>query len=160
MVKVILSLGSNIGDREKFLKSAVEKISKFSKVVRESSIYETEPMYYKDQNTFLNKVIEIETDISPDELLSKIKKIEIEIGRKKRERYGPREIDIDIIYYGDKIVKEENLEIPHPKLYERKFVLLPLLEIEPEFEDPVTGLKVKEIFKDVKNRKERVVKCS
>ncbi|MCK9186080.1 2-amino-4-hydroxy-6-hydroxymethyldihydropteridine diphosphokinase [Candidatus Gracilibacteria bacterium] len=127
--KAYLSLGSNLGDRENFLKKAISEIKKIAKIKKKSKIYETSPVGYKNQGNFLNMVISIETAVSPKELLENLQKIEKELGREKKIKNGPRTIDIDILTYEDTIVDEPNLKIPHPRMYERKFVLVPLLEL-------------------------------
>ncbi|MBU1992755.1 MAG: 2-amino-4-hydroxy-6-hydroxymethyldihydropteridine diphosphokinase [Patescibacteria group bacterium] len=128
MTEVYLGLGSNIGDREGNLEKACEMVG----ALKKSSIHETEPFGVLDQPKFLNMVCKIETELSPRELLNHVKNIEKKIGRKKREKWGPREIDIDILFYGDIIVDEPDLQIPHPGISEREFVLKPLREIAPD----------------------------
>lgn len=136
--RVFISLGSNIGDREKNLRDAVERIGchRSIEVTKVSSIYETEPMYIKNQDSFFNIVLEalVGEDFNPFEMLGYLKGIEYFMGRKgDTVRYGPRIIDIDILYYGDKQIVSDFLVIPHPRISERKFVLLPLTEIAPDF---------------------------
>jgi len=139
---VYMSLGSNIGDRESNLRKAVELIAsgKNIDVLKVSSIYETEPMYFKDQGYFYNIVLKARVDkkVSPFELLEYLKKIESDFGRKKGIKYGPRIIDIDLLYYGNVSLNSDFLTIPHTGIKERKFVLIPLNEISP-------GLKINEI---------------
>jgi len=136
---VYMSLGSNIGDRESNLRKAVEIIglSKDIDVLKISSIYETEPMYFKDQGYFYNIVLKARVDkkVSPLELLEYLKKIESDFGRKKVIKYGPRIIDIDLLYYDDVSLNSDFLTIPHTGIKERKFVLIPLNEVSP-------GLKI------------------
>ncbi len=134
---VYLSLGSNMGNRKINLKKALKLLKGNPGIDIEniSSLYETEPMYVEDQKSFYNIVVRasIESTMGPFELLGSIKAIEYGLGRRKvGTRYGPRLIDIDILYFGDEIIKSEILEIPHPKIIERKFVLLPLSEIAPD----------------------------
>jgi len=156
MVKVYLSIGSNIGNREENLNKAISELTKGFKVLKKSSVYETEPMYFKKQNKFLNQVVLIETKLEPFELLLKLRDIEKKIGRKKRQKYGPREIDIDILYYENMVLKEKELQIPHPKIYERKFVLYPLEEIATDFIDPVLKENVSKLKEKVRDFKEEV----
>jgi 2-amino-4-hydroxy-6-hydroxymethyldihydropteridine diphosphokinase len=131
-MKVYLGLGSNLGDRKENLRQACEFLeSDYTTFVQGSSIHETEPFGVEDQPKFLNMVCEIETELSPRDLLLFVKNIEKKLGRKKREKWGPREIDIDILYYGDLVVDEPDLKIPHPGIKERDFVLKPLEEIAP-----------------------------
>jgi|SRR5579883_668428 len=140
--KVYLGLGSNVGDREGNLKSAIERLP----VVRVSPIYETEPVDYTDQPWFLNLVVEIETDLSPRDLLRFTAAIEQDLGRTRDIPKGPRTIDIDILFYGDVVVDEPDLQIPHPRIAERRFVLAPLADLAPDFRHPVTHRTVREML--------------
>jgi len=152
-VKAYLALGSNLGKREEFIREAIKKLEKLGKL-RCSSIYETAPWGVKNQPHFLNVVCALETWLSPQELLNEIKRIEIKLGRKARERWGPREIDIDILLYEDRIIETETLTIPHPYLRERRFYLVPLCEIAPDVKDPITGLTTKELLERCKDTEE------
>lgn len=148
VVDVYMSLGSNIGNKENNLKKAVELIDKNPniRVLRVSSIYETEPMYLKDQNYFYNIVIKAKAEggIGPFEMLGFLKGIEFGFGRKKNTRYGPRIIDIDLLYFGEMFIDSDILTIPHPAIEDRKFVLVPLSEIAPEF--TIKGKKIEEFI--------------
>ena len=128
-----IGMGSNLGDREKNISSAVEYLKKTSgiKVTRVSSLYETDPVGGPPQGKFLNGAIEIETYLSPYELLRRLKEIEMELGRKKTVVNGPRTIDLDILFYGDVKIEKEDIVIPHPRMEQRDFVLRPLNEINP-----------------------------
>ena len=137
MVDVFIGLGSNVGDRESNLRKAMELLKEKMKLVKVSSMYETEPMYLKDQPWFVNCVAKLETDLTPKELLVYLKDIERRLGRQKSVGYGPRSIDLDILFYGNEIVEESDLKIPHPRLHERRFVLVPLVEIEPGRVHPI-----------------------
>lgn len=150
MKKVYLSLGSNIGDRISNIEKAIKKIRKISKIISISSFYISEPMYFKKQPYFINCALEIETKLTPTELLERILLIEKKLGRKRKFKNGPRTIDIDIIYYEDIIINEKNLNIPHPKRLERAFVLKPILEINPKITDPIIRKKLKAILKSLK----------
>lgn len=151
---VYIALGSNLGDREVYLAQARERISAADlRVLRVSSIYETAPRDVEDQPWFLNQVIECETDLFPRQLLARLKKIEREMGRKRGMAKGPREIDLDILFYGDAVVRAPELEIPHPRLMERRFVLEPLEEIAPEKRHPGTGRTVREMLAKVMDQK-------
>lgn len=122
------------------------------KIISESSIYETAAWGITDQDAFLNQVIEIETRHSPQKLIEILLKIESEIGRKREIKWGPRLIDLDILYFSKKIIQEENLSIPHPFLHERGFVLIPLAEISPSFIHPIlkkTNLELLDTCKDI-----------
>jgi 2-amino-4-hydroxy-6-hydroxymethyldihydropteridine diphosphokinase len=148
-----ICLGTNQGDREKNLKTALKEIEKFCKIKKKSSIYETEPVEYKNQGEFLNMIIEIKTDISPTTLLKNLQKIENKMGRIREIKNGPRIIDLDILFYEDKIINTQNLKIPHPKLHERKFVLIPLEEIAPNKIHPKIKKDIRTILKNLKNSK-------
>jgi 2-amino-4-hydroxy-6-hydroxymethyldihydropteridine diphosphokinase len=140
-----LSLGSNLGDRQALLNEALSRLESAGvHVARRSRIHETEPQDYLDQPKFLNMAAEVETDLSPRELLAVIQKIETELGRQRTIPKGPRTIDIDILFYANLIVATPELEIPHPRLAERRFVLDPLSEIAPDFRHPITGQSVRE----------------
>ena len=145
-MKVVLSLGSNVGDRRKTIIKTISKLREKVKIEKVSSLYETEPWGYKNQNKFFNVVVSGETNLNPRDLLFFIKKLEKEMGRRERFRWGPREIDVDIIFYGDVILEEEDLKIPHKDYRDRDFVIIPLLEIEDEFIDPERKRKVRELF--------------
>ena len=140
MAVAYLCLGSNIGDKISYLQQAVTMLteSKLVSVVRSSAFYETEPWGNKNLDWFVNVVIEIKTKLSPRELLSLCKTTECQMGRKKLnlERYESRNIDIDILFYGDLIVDEPDLKIPHEHLHERAFAIVPLLELIPDYEHP------------------------
>ena len=129
--KVYLSLGSNIGNRQKYIESAIELIVKTEgiEILKKSELYETSPVGYVEQNLFLNTVIKIETDFSARKILKIINKIENELDRKREIRWGPRTIDIDILIFSDKKIDEMDLIIPHKEMLNRLFVLVPLIEI-------------------------------
>lgn len=134
MVKAYLGLGSNMGDMRKNLDIAVDllKSSKNIKVTRQSSYYETEPVGYVEQDWFLNMVVQIETDFEPEELLAFCQQIEEVLKRKRIIRWGPRTIDVDILLYENYTSNEDFLTIPHPRMTERAFVMIPLYEIAPD----------------------------
>ncbi len=149
MAKVYLGLGSNRGDRLELLRAALAAASELDRTsVRAiSSVYETEPVGEKDQSEFLNAVVEIETALSPHDLLRELKAIEEKLGRKNRVRWGPREIDIDILYYDNTVLKDDSIQIPHGEIPNRRFVLIPLNEIAQEFVDPARKLSVVDLLK-------------
>jgi 2-amino-4-hydroxy-6-hydroxymethyldihydropteridine diphosphokinase len=150
---VYIALGSNLGDRAENLRAAREQIAAPDlRVLRESSVYETAPRDIEDQPWFLNQVIECETDLFPRQLLARLKKIERAMGRKKRVARGPREIDLDILLYGDAMVKAPELEVPHPRLTERRFVLEPLAELVPDKKHPGTRRTMREMLSGVSNQ--------
>ena len=132
--KVYLSLGSNIGNRQEYIESAIELVGKTEgiKILKKSGLYETSPVGYVEQDLFLNAVIKIETDFSEREILKIINKIENELDRKREIRWGPRTIDIDILIFSDKKINETDLIIPHKEMLNRLFVLVPLIEIYDE----------------------------
>lgn len=127
--KSYIGIGTNRGDRHQNITTALQKVTQFAKITNKSSIYETDPMGYKNQGKFLNLVIEIETELKPEELLKKLLKVEQEMGRIRTIKNGPRIIDLDILLYNDEKINKPNLKIPHPRMNEREFVLKPLSEI-------------------------------
>lgn len=153
MKKVYLGLGSNIGNRENNLKEAINLISQNRniKVNKISSLYETEPIGFKEQDWFLNMVIEIETSLKPRELLKYLLDVEKRMGRIREIKWGPRIIDIDILIYNEAVIMDEDLKIPHPRICERAFVLIPLIEINPDIR--IGGVLAKDILQSVKNQK-------
>ena len=147
MKTVYLGLGSNLGDRAATLAAALQKLdSPELRLTRASGLYETEPMGLREQPWFLNQVAEFQTTLFPRQLLQRTKKIENELGRKRGVRNGPRTLDIDILLFGSTIVRSEKLEIPHPRFRERRFVLAPLAELNPDLRDPVSGQQVKALL--------------
>jgi 2-amino-4-hydroxy-6-hydroxymethyldihydropteridine diphosphokinase len=148
-----LGLGSNIGTREQNLAEAADAIGQISDCIIKhlSSIYETEPWGKKDQDPFLNQVIEIETELNPQLFFTHCQEIERKMGRKYSVHWGPRIIDIDLLLWGDQIIDDEILKIPHPTLTERKFVLIPLTEIAPSFPVPGSGKTTREVLKECRD---------
>ncbi len=147
--RVTLALGSNLGDRFENLQQALKDISLRISIIKISSVYETPPWGYSDQPVFFNQVLSGNTSLNPVELLTFVKNIENSMGRVKNFQNGPRLIDIDILLFGEKIIDSEKLVIPHPRMVERSFVLLPLAEIEPELIIPGTNKKVLELLQNV-----------
>lgn len=147
-VEIALALGSNIGDKLQNLRLAVCALEEQSilEQVREASVYESDPMYLTDQPTFMNTVVVGHTLLSPQELLAALKSLESNLGRETSVRNGPRLIDLDVILYEDLVISEESLEIPHPRMHERPFVLQPLVDILPDFHHPVTGVAMKDLW--------------
>ncbi len=150
MNTVILSLGSNIGDRKKCLKQAVESLIASNKLtyIKLSSIYETDPVDFINQPKFLNLCILAEANINADDLLQLCQAIEIGLGRIKRAKWHEREIDIDIIFFNSEIIDKTDLVIPHPRMHLRKFVLEPIFELIPEFIHPVYNQTIVELLKN------------
>lgn len=149
IVPIYLSLGSNLADRKSNLEEVHSALPPAVVVRGSSSIYETEPWGYIDQPDFLNQVILAETHLSPWDLLFYIKDLEVEIGREPSFRFGPRLVDIDIIFYGDHVIQEPGLEIPHPRFRERAFVLVPLAEISPDLTVPGSDWTVLDLLAEV-----------
>lgn len=141
-----IGIGSNLGDRQENCLEAVRRLEQHGvPVLKRSSMIETEPWGVTDQPHFINLAIEIETDLSPEELLLLLKSMEKAMGREKTAHWGPRVIDLDILFYDDRIIDSADLQIPHPHLHERDFVLLPLMEIAPEKIHPVLKKKISEL---------------
>lgn len=153
MKTAYVSLGSNVGDREQQIAAAIQALgARGIRVVRQSSIYSTEPVDVATQSWFLNCVLEIETDLMPRQLLRAFKEIENELGRKYTVRRGPRVIDIDILLYGSSVVQTLDLEIPHPRMTQRRFVLVPLVEIAPAAHHPVENKSAEELLAETEDR--------
>jgi 2-amino-4-hydroxy-6-hydroxymethyldihydropteridine diphosphokinase len=148
MVQVFIGLGSNLGDRAFYLHQALVEISNSPQTIikRYSSVYETEPVGKKEQPQFLNMVAELESTLLPRELLRRLKEIEINLGRTRTEHWGPRKIDLDILYYGSEVFNDEKLHLPHPEIINRRFVLVPMKEIAGKFLDPMQHLSMKELL--------------
>ncbi|WP_459503803.1 2-amino-4-hydroxy-6-hydroxymethyldihydropteridine diphosphokinase [Bacillus sp. C1] len=142
-----VALGSNIGDRYAYLLGAIEllKQNPYIQVEAVSSVYETDPVGYTDQNRFLNLVIKISTNLMPQELLEITQRVENDLGRKRKFRWGPRTIDLDILLYNQENIEAENLIVPHPRMFERAFVIVPLLEINPDIKQDISHSQVDEM---------------
>lgn len=146
-----MSIGSNVGDREGYLKSALIKLAKNSVIIEKvSPIYETEPVGYKEQGKFLNAVVQTKTELKPHELLKIINTVEKELGRERLIRWGPRTIDIDILLYGDVTINDDDLKIPHERMWERAFVLVPLNDIAPNIVKG--GMKLSDIVESLPDK--------
>jgi 2-amino-4-hydroxy-6-hydroxymethyldihydropteridine diphosphokinase len=142
-----LSLGSNLGDRTTQLSQAMELIStEVGTIVAQSSVYETQPWGIEDQPWFLNQVIAVSSNLEPQEVLGKLKAIEIKTGREANERWQARHIDVDILLCGERIVKDPNLIIPHPQLHQRNFTLVPLMEIASQLVHPLLQKTIEELY--------------
>lgn len=154
-----LSLGSNLGDRGASIEEAIRLLQDAElTVLRRSSLYETAPRDFADQPWFLNMVVEVETALFPQQLLSRIKRIEGQLGRKRIVEKGPRTIDIDIVLFGRFAVDSPNLVIPHPRMGERRFVLEPLAELAPDLRHPVTHESMREMLARVSAQKVRILR--
>ena len=152
MVKAFLSLGSNMGDRVEYLSKAIDKIAQIQgcNILNKSRVYETEPWGYENQEAFLNLCISIETSLSPYELLESLQTIELELDRVRKIHWGPRTIDIDILLFDDIICEDDKLTIPHPRMSERAFVLIPLYDIEKNL--IIDGIKLEDLINKIDTR--------
>ena len=142
---VYLALGSNLGDRFANLKQAIDSLTPQMEVKAKSSVYETLPWGYEDQPKFLNQVVKAKTYLDPEPLLKHLKRLEVALGRQASFPNGPRLIDMDILFYDDLILNTSSLVIPHPRLHERGFVLLPLMELNPDLVHPLSKKSVREM---------------
>ena len=142
---VYLALGTNLGDRPANLKQAIAALTPQLEVKAKSQVYETPPWGFEDQPKFLNQVIKANTYLDPEPLLKHLKRLEVALGRKESFPNGPRLIDMDILFYDDLVLEKPSLVLPHPRLHERGFVLLPLMEIAPNLVHPVHKKSVREM---------------
>jgi 2-amino-4-hydroxy-6-hydroxymethyldihydropteridine diphosphokinase len=142
---VYLSLGSNLGDRDANLQTAIAKLGEIGNVVGVSSFYQTEPVELTAQSWFLNCAVKFETEKMPRQLISAILNLEQSMGRQRKQKKGPRTIDIDVLLFGSSIIEIPSLTVPHPRLHERRFVLEPLAEIAPDARHPVFKRTVREL---------------
>ena len=158
MTIVYLCLGSNSGDRLKLIEQAVGflNLAQDIKLIRTSALYETEPWGVKNQNWFLNMAVEIKTSLSPQDLLVKLQNIERTLGRNREKeiRWGERPIDIDIIFYDNLVLEYDVLTIPHKFMHKRAFVLVPLLELIPDFVHPVFNITISQLYDNLEEVEE------
>jgi 2-amino-4-hydroxy-6-hydroxymethyldihydropteridine diphosphokinase len=154
-MRAYIGLGSNVGEREENLVRAISLLdsSPGIRVLRRASLYETEPVGVEAQPWFFNTVVEVEAELAPGELLRRLKEIEKALGREDRGRWGPREIDLDLLLYGDLVMEEDGLVLPHPELHRRRFVLEPLCELAPELIHPRLGRPLRELLAGLDERK-------
>ncbi len=152
---VYIALGSNLGDRAGMLERAIAAMNSAGiSVVRQSSLYVTEPVGAPGQGWFLNAVVEAETSLLPLQLLHALLKIERELGRRRLTPHGPRAIDLDILFYGSSVIRSRELEVPHPRLTERRFVLIPLAQLAPDFRHPVSHKSINQLLAETPDRSE------
>jgi 2-amino-4-hydroxy-6-hydroxymethyldihydropteridine diphosphokinase len=155
MINAYLLLGTNLGDRKLNLQSAAQLLnSKDIKIINRSSIYETAAWGYLDQPSFFNQALEVSTSYSPEELLLVVKLVEKEMGRIANEKWQERLIDVDILYYDNKVIESEKLKIPHPELQNRKFALIPLVDIAEEYVHPTLNKTSRELLQECKDQLE------
>jgi 2-amino-4-hydroxy-6-hydroxymethyldihydropteridine diphosphokinase len=152
---VYIALGSNLGDRASMLGRAIAAMNSAGiHVVRQSSLYVTEPVGAPGQGWFLNAVVEAETSLLPLQLLHALLKIERELGRRRLTPHGPRAIDLDILFYGSSVIRSRDLEVPHPRLTERRFVLIPLAQLAPDLRHPVSHKSINQLLAETPDRSE------
>jgi len=149
-----LSLGSNSGDRLQFLKGAIKKIEESAKISikKVSSVYETEPVGHKEQGRFLNLVLQVQTSLDPLPLLEHLLAIEDQMGRERKAKWGPRNIDVDLLLYDNQLVHSDRLIIPHPQMHKRRFVLIPLAEIAPQLLHPLLKKSAPQLLEGCKDK--------
>lgn len=148
MSTVYIGLGSNVGDRVDYLKRAIDLLDKHPliSVRKVSAFYETEPLEYPDQEWFVNAVVEVSTEMPPMALLDALQGIEKQLQRQRTMRWGPRTIDLDVLLYGDELIAEPRLQVPHIRMHDRAFVLVPMADIAPEVMHPVIGISIRELL--------------
>ncbi len=153
MKRVYVGIGSNVGEREVTIRKAVDELAALpqTQLVRLSSLYDSDPVGVLDQPPFLNAVAVLETDLTPRQLLWNLNLVESRLGRVRTERWGPRTIDLDILFYSNLVLDEPDLTLPHPEIENRAFVLIPLNELDPFLPHPRSGLVVSEMLKRLKS---------
>ena len=151
MALAYIGLGGNVGDARSYIEKATEELKKLGKLHATSSLYRTEPVGLPNQGWFLNAAVVLETTFLPEDLLQKFKKIEKELGRTPTSQSGPREIDLDLLLYDEMVMQTKTLTVPHPRMHERAFVLLPLSEIAPEVTHPLLKKTIVEILATIAN---------
>lgn len=158
MHHIFLALGSNIENRKQYIETAVALLREKVRDITVAPLYETKPRYFEDQQNFLNTVLRGYTNLAPRELLHHTQAVQKKVGRIERFRNGPREIDIDILFYDDLIYQDEELAIPHPRLQERDFVLQPFADLDPDFPHPVLKKTIRELLAAIPKEQRSVIK--
>jgi 2-amino-4-hydroxy-6-hydroxymethyldihydropteridine diphosphokinase len=148
---VVIGLGSNLGDRAAHLRAATHRIAELGRVVAESPVYETRPVGGPPQGDYYNAALRLDTATEPRSLLEALLGIERALGRHRVERWAPRTIDLDVLWIRDRSIDEPGLEVPHPRLAERAFALLPLIDVAPDARDPITGVPYSELARTVES---------
>jgi len=158
-MRAFIGLGSNVGQRREHITKAIELLRRtpLIEVLQQASWYETEPVGVEGQRWFINTAVEVETKLAPRELLDRLKEIERIVGRQERGRWGPREVDLDLLLYGNLILEEDGLILPHPELHRRRFALEPLCELAPDVNHPRLGRSLRQLLADLDGRK-RVIR--
>tara|TARA_B100001142_G_scaffold106929_1_gene108744 strand:+ start:406 stop:918 length:513 start_codon:yes stop_codon:yes gene_type:complete len=150
--KYYIALGTNVGNYKNNFSAAISELNKLGEISKIANIYKSKPYGYLHQNYFYNSVLELQSKMMPVQLMKNIQLIEKKLQKNKRIVNGPRKIDLDIIFWGKKKFRNQNLLIPHPRAKERDFVLLPLIDLDPFFRDPETQLTIKDLLKDLKDQ--------
>lgn len=152
MEEAYLLLGSNLGDSRKYIQDALNSISEqVGQLKGSSSLYQTASWGKEDQPDFINQVVVVETKLIPQQLLENILVIETKLGRERVDKWGSRTIDIDLLFYGNRVIQEDNLVVPHPFLHQRRFTLMPLVELNPQFIHPVFNQTIKELYEKLED---------
>lgn len=157
MHTIFLALGTNLGDKKAYITNALISLEKKIDIIKIAPICETLPVGFSEQDNFYNTALQATTYLSPNELLKFIKEVEKKLGRQKRFVNGPREIDIDIIFYDNKIIKNTKLSIPHPRMHERDFVLKPIADIAPKTIHPIFNKTVQQLLRELPEEKKAVL---